>query len=236
MKQGFRAQVGTAMYVAPELRAGAGGAGGAAGAGGYNQKADVYSLGVTLFEMFHAPFGTGAERAAVLARLRRPEVLLPADFDTAANAKQVYLLRWMLRPEPAERPTCAQLAASQHVPRAVPRGALAALLEHALAERGSPAHAQLVRACLAQRAQPADELLFHEPARAHRAPPHPSLLQHLIDAVVNVFRSHGAHELTPPLLTLRGDAWESRADAVRLMTAAGAVCLLPYDLRLPFAR
>ncbi|KPJ16787.1 Eukaryotic translation initiation factor 2-alpha kinase 4 [Papilio machaon] len=85
-----RPQVGTAMYVAPEL---AGGAAGAGGAGGYNQKADVYSLGVTLFEMFHAPFVTGAERAAVLAGLRRPEVLLPADFDTAANAKQVYLLR-----------------------------------------------------------------------------------------------------------------------------------------------
>lgn len=78
-------QVGTALYVAPELRVG--------GAACYNQKADVYSLGVILFEMFHAPFGTGAERIAVLMRLRRPEIALPESFLVEQNDKQLYLLR-----------------------------------------------------------------------------------------------------------------------------------------------
>ncbi|XP_068619333.1 eIF-2-alpha kinase GCN2 [Battus philenor] len=220
-------EVGTALYVAPELRAGG-------ATTRYNQKADLYSLGVTLFEMFHGPFATGAERVSVLTRLRRPDVQLPDYFDTAENAKQVYLLRWMLRANAAERPTCAQLAASQHVPRAVPQGALAALLAHALSDRDAPAYARLVRTCLEQRAPPADELLFHEEPRV--APPAAARVSRLADALVNVFRSHGAEELTPPLLTLAGDAWESRADAVRVMTSSGGVCLLPYDLRLPFAR
>ncbi|CAH2044615.1 unnamed protein product, partial [Iphiclides podalirius] len=226
-ESGLTGEVGTALYVAPELRGG--------GAAFYNQKADVYSLGVILFEMFHAPFATGAERVAVLTRLRRPEVALPESFLTEQNEKQVYLLRWMLRHAVDERPTCEVLAASQHVPRAVPGGALAALLAHALAERGSRAYAQLVRACLEQPVTPADDFLFHAPQRnATRASP--ALLSELADAVVSVFRSHSAEELTPALLTPCSGPWEGRADAVRVMTASGGVCHLPYDLRLPFAR
>lgn len=54
--------------------------------------------------------------------------------------------------------------------------------------------------------------------------------------LVQVFRSHGAVELTPALLTPCTGPWETRTDAVRVMTSSGGVCHLPYDLRLPFAR
>lgn len=91
----------------------------------------------------------------------------------------------MLRHEADERPTCEVLAASHHVPRAVPGGALAALLAHALAERGSRAYVQLVRACLEQPVSPADDFLFQAPQRnASRASS--AQLAELADAVVSV--------------------------------------------------
>lgn len=50
----FTKDVGTASYVAPEVRS--------AGNGRYNEKADMYSLGIILLEM-NVSFSTGMERA-----------------------------------------------------------------------------------------------------------------------------------------------------------------------------
>ncbi|CAG5026827.1 unnamed protein product [Parnassius apollo] len=142
----------------------------------------------------------------------------------------------MLRHSAEARPSSEALAASRHVPRCVPSRALLALLTQALAARGSRAHAQLLRALLAQRAHPADDLLYTAHADTTSLTPHHPPLHALVYAVVQVFRSHGAAELLPPLLTPMGEAWEARSDAVRVLTASGTVCHLPYDLRLPFAR
>ena len=86
--------VGTAMYRAPEQEGGLyvppnGGSGSgprtddtgsASTARGvaYDQKADMYSVGLILFEMFHKPFGTGMERINVMNRLRNQHEL-PVD-------------------------------------------------------------------------------------------------------------------------------------------------------------
>lgn len=64
-------KVGTALYVAPELT-------GKAGKSIYNQKVDLYSLGIIFFEMCHRPFSTGMERVETLAALRSPKVIIPA--------------------------------------------------------------------------------------------------------------------------------------------------------------
>jgi len=54
--------VGTAYYSAPEQEG--------TGQSGYDMKADIFSLGVIIFEMFHSPFSTQMERAENLERLR----------------------------------------------------------------------------------------------------------------------------------------------------------------------
>lgn len=64
-------KVGTALYVAPELM-------GKAAKSIYNQKVDLYSLGIIFFEMCHRPFSTGMERVETLASLRSPKVIIPA--------------------------------------------------------------------------------------------------------------------------------------------------------------
>ena len=70
--------VGTTFYMAPEqernklLRS-------KYGEGSYDSKADVFSLGVLLFEMFMPPFATYMERADVLIRLRGDKRFAKAD-------------------------------------------------------------------------------------------------------------------------------------------------------------
>lgn len=65
--------VGTALYVAPELV-------GKATKSTYNQKVDLYSLGIIFFEMCHRPFATGMERIEMLAGIRLPTIAMPNSF------------------------------------------------------------------------------------------------------------------------------------------------------------
>lgn len=57
--------VGTTFYRAPEQEGSTFG-----NSYSYTVQADIFSLGIILFEMFHPPFGTYMERAEILTRLR----------------------------------------------------------------------------------------------------------------------------------------------------------------------
>jgi len=76
----FTKDVGTASYVAPEVRS--------AGNGKYNEKADMFSLGVILLEM-NIPFSTGMERAETLAQLYKADHTLPAALGVPEKFTQV---------------------------------------------------------------------------------------------------------------------------------------------------
>ncbi|KAL4706053.1 hypothetical protein ACJJTC_013520, partial [Scirpophaga incertulas] len=147
-------QVGTALYVAPELL-------GAVGKVIYNQKVDLYSLGIILFEMFHPPLSTGMERMCVLTELRTKNIVMPEGFEKEENSKQIHVMRWLLNHEPSQRPTCVELLCSEHVPRPVPEGALCGLLAHTLSDRDTRGYQRLVDACLDQRLSTAEDFTFH---------------------------------------------------------------------------
>lgn len=74
-------KVGTALYVAPELM-------GKAAKSTYNQKVDLYSLGIIFFEMCHRPFSTGMERVELLAAMRSPKISIPSYMQTDPNYTQ----------------------------------------------------------------------------------------------------------------------------------------------------
>ncbi|BFZ60533.1 hypothetical protein YB2330_001569 [Saitoella coloradoensis] len=92
---------GTAAYAAPEQLNGKLAEGDAVA----SQKADVYSLGILLFELLH-PFSTSMERANMLHNLRRG--VLPEAF-CAAHGREAALIMWMLSHQPSKRPTCQDL-------------------------------------------------------------------------------------------------------------------------------
>lgn len=79
--QQYTGKVGTALYVAPELM-------GKASNSKYNQKVDLYSLGIIFFEMCHRPFSTGMERVEILAALRSPKIQLPTWMENDAKYNQ----------------------------------------------------------------------------------------------------------------------------------------------------
>jgi len=92
----FTSEVGTAMYVSPEILQGA----------KYSQKVDIYSLGIMFFEMVYR-FSTGMERFHVLGALRSKEVAFPEHFNKDLN--QFKLIRSMLSHNHKDRPTARQI-------------------------------------------------------------------------------------------------------------------------------
>jgi serine/threonine protein kinase len=101
--------IGTVTYASPEQLSSLGDAStpGSSAAGSYTTATDIYSLGVLLVELF-VPFATAMERAMVLGRLRGIPPVLPPEF-VEVWPKQAELAMWMLQPEPAHRPTAAQV-------------------------------------------------------------------------------------------------------------------------------
>ena len=125
--------VGTAMYSAPEqqegtitknMRQGSGQGKGRScisnfelvTAARYNERADLFSMGVILFEMCHAPFQTGMERVLTLRALRG-SATFPNDFASSDSYKGFQqIITWLVRHQPSERPSAAELIISPLLP------------------------------------------------------------------------------------------------------------------------
>lgn len=76
----------------------------------YGVKADIYSLGIVIFEMFSPPFGTYMERSEILNQLRSvTHDIFPASFSTSAPKNVQDIIRWCLKREPANRPSAQEL-------------------------------------------------------------------------------------------------------------------------------
>nr|7QQ6_A Chain A, eIF-2-alpha kinase GCN2 [Homo sapiens]7QQ6_B Chain B, eIF-2-alpha kinase GCN2 [Homo sapiens]7QQ6_C Chain C, eIF-2-alpha kinase GCN2 [Homo sapiens]7QQ6_D Chain D, eIF-2-alpha kinase GCN2 [Homo sapiens] len=101
--------VGTALYVSPEVQGSTKSA--------YNQKVDLFSLGIIFFEMSYHPMVTASERIFVLNQLRDPtSPKFPEDFDDGEHAKQKSVISWLLNHDPAKRPTATELLKSELLP------------------------------------------------------------------------------------------------------------------------
>lgn len=86
---------------------------------GYDDKADMFSLGIILFEMCHAPFGTGMERLLTMKKLR-DHAELPAGFGEAYSTEALAsIVRWLVQQQPTQRPSAAQLLESPLLPARV---------------------------------------------------------------------------------------------------------------------
>ena len=113
--------VGTVLYQAPE-QARRHGRGDKKSKGYvYDTKADMFSLGVILYEMWHPPYGTGMERIQDLLRLRATQKISEEDTEwkKATPADVVTLIEWMLNRNPAKRPTAIALLRSPLMPAAI---------------------------------------------------------------------------------------------------------------------
>eukprot|EP00375_Theileria_parva_P002550 XP_765230.1 hypothetical protein [Theileria parva strain Muguga] len=91
--------VGTLHYMAPEQSE----------CDAYNQKVDIYSAGVVLFEMLSKPFQTFMERCEILSSFSTPNKQWPEGFRERVDNRLFKLLESMLNINPNKRPSASEI-------------------------------------------------------------------------------------------------------------------------------
>ncbi|NWU95052.1 E2AK4 kinase, partial [Upupa epops] len=222
--------VGTALYVSPEVQGST--------KSTYNQKVDMFSLGIIFFEMSYHPMSTASERIFVLSQLRLPAIVFPKDFDEVKYAKQKLVITWLLNHDPAARPTAVELLKSEHLPPPqMEESELHEVLHHTLANVDGKAYRTMMSQIFSQHVSPAIDYTYDSDmlkgsfsVRAARTQ------QHVCEVVSRIFKRHGAVNLHTPLLMPRNKKLYEHSEASYFMDHSGMLVMLPYDLRIPFAR
>uniref|UniRef100_A0A8C0CMP9 non-specific serine/threonine protein kinase n=1 Tax=Balaenoptera musculus TaxID=9771 RepID=A0A8C0CMP9_BALMU len=223
--------VGTALYVSPEVQGSTKSA--------YNQKVDLFSLGIIFFEMCYHPMITASERIFVLNQLRDPtSPKFPEDFADGEHTKQKSVISWLLNHDPAERPTATELLRSELLPPPqMEESELHEVLHRTLANVGGKAYRTVMAQTFSQRISPAVDYTYDSDilkvglSRASKE-------LHLVHKRVDYFFSLGvgAVQLCTPLLLPRNRQIYEHNEAALFMDHSGMLVMLPFDLRVPFAR
>lgn len=210
--ESLTAGIGTALYRAPELEAiqqdkldpvrGY--------TTSYNEKADMYSLGIILFEMCHAPFLTTLTERYMVLKALREGLKIPDSFPAQEGyAHFQAIILWLIQRNPKERPSAKDLLSSQFIP---PRADIDSKYLREITEavyRPNSTAAVDVLSILFDKAAPSrDDSDFDEKFlkkmydtvrprwvfvdTAKKVMNSLTYLTHLRSVLVNVFRSHGA--------------------------------------------
>ncbi|KAF8463587.1 kinase-like domain-containing protein [Kalaharituber pfeilii] len=215
--------VGTALYVAPELRS--------HGQGKYNEKVDMYSLGIIFFEMCY-PLKTAMERDHVIRLLRQRDFTLPPEFQTEKRFLQGTIIKSLINHRPSERPTSLELLASGKLPLGVEDDTMRQALK-TFSDSNNPYHQKLMRVLFSQSPKEYKDVAY-DPGRTPWTA-HDLLLQAQVkERLISIFRRHGAVELDRPVLFPRSRFYSG--NVVQLLDSTGTLLQLPYDLTLPNAR
>ncbi|WVF67821.1 hypothetical protein IAT40_002582 [Kwoniella sp. CBS 6097] len=97
--------IGTSLYIAPEV----------AISRSYNEKADMYSLGIIFFEMCY-PFKTAMERVHILNAVRQPSITFPAGWPALHKPNEREIVTRLLTHDPIKRFTATGLLRSHLLP------------------------------------------------------------------------------------------------------------------------
>ena len=232
-------EIGTFYYIAPELNE--------ARRVTFDQKVDLYSLGIIFFEMCN-PFGTLNERHHILTEVRdvgNEGASLSSEWKADERSQHRKVAAWLLKHDPKERPTTLQLLDSDLLPKKAedevfndvvkslekPEAAQYKKLMSALfSRRQTDSHAASIR-----------HITYNDIHKEHSDPEQSKdLWKEVAEAMSmlqTIFQRHGASELRMPLLSPLFDDHpiEGLSERVTMMDTAGGLVQLPHDLRTPFA-
>ncbi|KAH7923751.1 Serine/threonine-protein kinase [Leucogyrophana mollusca] len=215
-------EVGTKLYIAPEVQSRK------RGPRNHN-KADMYSLGIVFFEMNYS-FSTGAERIAVIEDLRKPEVYFPRDWNNH-RTRQKQIIAWLLRHDPADRPSALELSQSPLLPPRMEDEYFKVALRM-MAKPDSP-HLQGVLSALFS--QPGNQVRSYLYDSEADLPEHAYLNDIVQDRIAAIFQLHGAVDMEPPLLIPSSNPDENSNQAM-FVDRHGDIVTLPNNALVPFAR
>jgi len=222
--------IGTALYVAPELQSKA--------SLTYNDKVDMYSLGIIFFEMCYT-LSTAMERDKILRQLRMVDHKLPAVFDIPDNASRCVIIKSLVNHNASERPTSAELLHSGKLPELMEDEAIQRALT-SLSE-SNPAYLQKMLSSLFSQSQhqqikniawDARDTHSYGTSSGHDDLRAQSNTKSIVEAI---FRRHGAEESQRNVLMPRS-SYYTNPNIVQLLDPTGSLLQLPFDLTLPYAR
>ncbi|XP_063592060.1 eIF-2-alpha kinase GCN2-like isoform X2 [Penaeus indicus] len=222
-------QIGTTLYVAPEVNK-------SKGKVSYTNKVDIYSLGVIFFEMAHPPLTTGMERAKVLYNLRKPEIDIPEEF-SVKNANSVLLIKWLLQHDPQQRPSTSDILKSHLLPPpTAEEQKFIQTLEDKLKNVRSSDYQEILNLVFKPYARPELEATFEV-----RHPVTSDYWQYwkqdyLHSLVTAVFKAHGGIWVPTTFYVPKGSFYNDKDNLVSLMSGRGELVSAQYELRYPFAR
>ncbi|KAL0969170.1 hypothetical protein UPYG_G00223410 [Umbra pygmaea] len=222
--------VGTALYVSPEVQGNT--------KATYNQKVDLFSLGIILFEMSYRPMTTGSERVSVLSQLRAEEIHFPEDFPEYESGTQRKVITWLLNHDPALRPTAQELLKSELLPPPqMEESELHEVLQHTMANVNGKAYRTMVNQLFSQNTSPVMDYTYdidlHKGSFQFNSA---KLQQYAFETITRIFKKHGAVRLQTPMLLPRNRKLYEGSEPACFMDHSGMLVTLPFDLRMAFAR
>uniref|UniRef100_A0A672K135 non-specific serine/threonine protein kinase n=1 Tax=Sinocyclocheilus grahami TaxID=75366 RepID=A0A672K135_SINGR len=177
--------VGTALYVGPEVQGNT--------KATYNQKVDLFSLGIILFEMSYRPMSTASERIFVLSQLRKESINFPEDFNENESEMQTKVISWLLTHDPALRPTAVELLKSDLLPPPqMEESELHEVLQHTMANVSGKAYRTMVNQLFSQNISPVMDFTYD--IDIHKGSFHfntAKVQQYVYETVTRIFRRHG---------------------------------------------
>lgn len=216
--------IGTALYVATEVLI---------GKGNYNEKIDMYSLGIIFFEMVY-PFNTAMERVNTIKDLRTADVVFPSDFDDMKLHTEKKIVKLLLDHDPNKRPSASGLLRSGWLPVKHQDEFIKEALKN-LANPSSPWQQQVRESLFAQPYSITNDILFDN-SQISTAPFKQLLRAQMIKEVEKIFRRHGGIESNEPPLIFPKAPIYSTQNVYEVLDKGGSVLQLQYDLTYPMAR
>lgn len=221
--------VGTVFYTANEVAT-----------GDYDEKVDMYSLGVIFFEMCY-PLATGMERARNLNNLRLASVEFPAAFVDSKYKTEKKIIKLLLDHNPKNRPSAMELLKSGWLPVEHQDHIIKEALK-SLADPASPWQQQVRETLFNQPYLLAKDLMFDNYSK-HSNIHHMDhsisdylLFSKMIEELFRIFKNHGAIEDFSSSILLPKSPAQSRESVYEVLDRSGSVLSLPFDLILPTAR
>lgn len=198
--EGLSTDIGTALYIAPEVSFSySKQLGPQAVPGTYDQKADMFSLGVTFFEMWHKPFGTIMERVDVLGNLAKK---LGTWLDeTPPEAHKV--LEGLLVNDPGKRYAAEELLRSELLPASAfdPEDPNVQRLLSSLQNPCSVESMKMIEALFSRNEEPAKDVPYFQQYLTGTAQLLDAQFKDAIfQTLQSLFRKHGALYTDVPLL------------------------------------
>lgn len=216
--------IGTAMYVAVEVLS---------GKGNYNEKIDMYSLGIIFFEMIF-PFSTGMERVNILKGLRSAQVEFPTDFDNIRMKTEKKIVSLLLDHDPNKRPGARALLNTGWLPVKHQDEVIKEALK-TLSDPSSPWQQEVRESLFTQSYSLSNDILFDN-KQTSTTPFAQILRSQMTEEVVKIFRKHGGIENNAPPRIFPKAAIYGTQNVYEVLDHGGSVLQLQYDLTYPMAR